>query len=210
MIKAVLYDWGGANEWLFQLIHLRHPEGGDDLMTWISHAGSYKVLPLIATGWLIIAVLLQASGNRQAQRRLMALHMKRLLFGMFICLIAVASLKMALDFARPGSATGAEIIDRWGAVSDKYSLPSGHASISAFLTATLWPLLRLPARLAAILFVLAVGVSRVWLGAHFPADVAAGYLVGLASAWASRTLKGPGGNQMELPASSEACRNRSS
>jgi membrane-associated phospholipid phosphatase len=61
-----------------------------------------------------------------------------------------------------------------------HSLPSGHASFAMLLTASLWPVLNRSWRVAGVVFVLWVGISRISLGAHFPADVIAGFLSSLA------------------------------
>ena len=66
------------------------------------------------------------------------------------------------------------------------SFPSGHALSSAsFATAVIliaWPdrRLRWPTVIVGVGYALAVGVSRVYLGVHYPADVAAGWCLGVA------------------------------
>ena len=62
--------------------------------------------------------------------------------------------------------------------ADQFSFPSGHTS-GAFLAATatgwIFPALLVPLYLWAAL----VGTSRVFLGVHFPSDIAAGALMGI-------------------------------
>ena len=60
------------------------------------------------------------------------------------------------------------------------TLPSGHSSFAMLVTASLWPVLNGRWRVAGACFVLWVGISRMSLGAHFPADVLAGFLSSLA------------------------------
>lgn len=73
-----------------------------------------------------------------------------------------------------------------------HSFPSGHASTAALAYITIGVLIakecsgRRPMILAlavAGLISLAVGVSRVYLGVHWPTDIAAGWVLGAAWAW---------------------------
>ena len=65
-----------------------------------------------------------------------------------------------------------------------YSFPSGHTTAS-FATATVlaaqWPSLTVPLLLVAA----AVGISRTYLGHHYPSDVLAGALIGVLCAYLS-------------------------
>jgi undecaprenyl-diphosphatase len=69
------------------------------------------------------------------------------------------------------------------------SFPSGHAMTAviayasvAYLVARLepTPLLRRTTWMLAIILILAVGISRMYLGVHYPSDILAGYLAGIA------------------------------
>jgi undecaprenyl-diphosphatase len=75
------------------------------------------------------------------------------------------------------------------------SFPSGHATeVTAFLVALLalvWSARsgrgRIAATLASAVLVCAVGTSRVYLGVHYPTDVAAGMILG--GAWAAGVVR---------------------
>ena len=69
-----------------------------------------------------------------------------------------------------------------------YSFPSGHAMGSitlAFATILLcWPTRwRWPVVFNAFVFVLLVGISRVYLSVHYPSDIVAGWTAALAGLW---------------------------
>lgn len=65
-------------------------------------------------------------------------------------------------------------------VETTYSFPSGHTmaamSIAAPLVILAWNTrFRWPTLVVAAIYVVAVGATRVYLGAHFPSDVLAGW-----------------------------------
>ena len=93
-------------------------------------------------------------------------------------------LKNGLRRDRPQEAIG---IQSFIIPSDRFSFPSGHTS-GAFLMATLityfHPALGIPVYIWSSL----VGLSRIFLGVHFPTDILVGMLMGISMACLSLSL----------------------
>ena len=113
------------------------------------------------------------------QRRSAAL----LLSSMLGAGVLVTALKLHFKRIRP------DLAWRWGH-EHSYSFPSGHSLMAIVLYGTLLYLFvrwlddwwkRAVASLLALTLALGIGLSRIYLGAHYPSDVAAGYLAG--SVW---------------------------
>jgi undecaprenyl-diphosphatase len=94
--------------------------------------------------------------------------------------LVVQMLKLALSLPRPVAVLGTEVVQVVGISLGTRAMPSGH-SAAAFALATLLCLLR-PGRgwaLLGLAFAAAVAVSRVAVGAHWPADVFVGSALGI-------------------------------
>jgi membrane-associated phospholipid phosphatase len=66
-----------------------------------------------------------------------------------------------------------------------YGMPSGHAQHSlvfwiAAVSLVKKPSLKLPARIAALFFILVIAFTRLYLGLHFPTDILGGWITGAA------------------------------
>lgn len=95
--------------------------------------------------------------------------------------VAAYAIKHLLDRARPPQ-------DLWVISPDPTgSLPSGHTTTATVILVIAYVLFRhtragRPVLALGVLYALAVGVSRLYLGDHYPADVLASYLTALAAA----------------------------
>jgi undecaprenyl-diphosphatase len=106
--------------------------------------------------------------------------------------IVSTGLKMVFDRPRPDVEAATRVFTA--------SFPSGHATVSAVVYLTLGLLLAeaVPTRPLKIYFIglgvfmtLAVGISRIYIGVHYPTDVIAGWSLGAAWAlacWAGYSL----------------------
>lgn len=81
-------------------------------------------------------------------------------------------LKQMFGAPRPGLLPHLDIVT-------SYSFPSGHAAGGAVLLGALAWIAGRRFWLPAAILVALVGASRVWLGVHWPSDVAAGWIAGL-------------------------------
>jgi undecaprenyl-diphosphatase len=163
------------DEYLFRLVYGAH--GG--ALTHIAAA-----FTLLGEGWVVLG-LLPFLITRRYRSPAFAL------LGVFaVTAAAVALLKLAFHRVRPCNAlTGVRCL--WLDAPTDYSFPSGHAAGSFAFVAFIGSLVlfspesrKRPAlRLAACALLLAtatcIALSRVYLGVHFPGDVAAGSFLGV-------------------------------
>jgi undecaprenyl-diphosphatase len=84
--------------------------------------------------------------------------------------------KNVVDRGRP-TAFLADVVIR-GSRATGLGFPSGHAAVSCALAATAVPFLAVSWRRVVWLAPALVGVARVYVGAHFPLDVAGGWALG--------------------------------
>jgi undecaprenyl-diphosphatase len=128
--------------------------------TILTHAGGARITILAATLPLLLGGALAAT----AQQALIALVVSHLL---------VQLVKRTVGRPRPshGLDCTALVVE-----PDRFSFPSGHAAAAmsvAFVYASVYPALALP----LVVLAGAVGMSRVFLGVHYPGDVLIGQLI---------------------------------
>lgn len=182
-MKEVFYDWGGINVRLFHLINDLRGEMIDRIMLLGTQLGGHTNFEIYLALLAVVAVFSVSRNraqNRSGERALAWLMVISVLsIAYLLDGILLSWLKFALDFPRPPLILPPGAVHIVGRPEYHYSLPSGHASFAMLMVASLWPVLNGYWRIAGIVLALWVGLSRISLGAHFPADVVAGYLSSL-------------------------------
>lgn len=158
-----------AGQALYELLQGLRTPVGDHIMVAFSELGDGTVVMT-----LVVVGLLWMGWKRAWREALYWLAVAG------FAALAVAVFKYTLHFPRP--------VDLYSGV-DSYSFPSGHATLStvvygylAILSAHAFPVRwRWTPYAVATLLITGIAFSRLYLGAHWLADVAAG--VGLGTAW---------------------------
>lgn len=202
MLMHLLYDWGGLNRELFAAINgLRGPVL-DTLMLAGTRLGSAW-----NAGWIALGLALLLACRRLAPRtgiatfatfsarlpeaRTLARLLRVFVVASVLALILVTAAKHGFDMPRPAAALPPGSVAVLAPTGEPYSLPSGHSAFAMLVAVVFWPACPRRWRAALALGALWVGVSRISVGAHFPADVVAGYLCGAACAWLAARLVPP-------------------
>lgn len=145
-------------------------------VSWLSGIGDSK--PLLTVSGVVVAWGLLTGSSRGARQG------GQMLASVLLATVLKNGLKWAVARSRPKLLFERGVYDvELGGPTDKEwsSFPSGHAAASAAMAQACtrcWPEARVPAYLGAAV----LGLSRVPLGKHYPTDVIAGILVGLAAA----------------------------
>ncbi|CAK0776412.1 Peptidase A8 [Gammaproteobacteria bacterium] len=191
-MQWLLYDWGGWNVWLFYSINNLRSDWLDQFMLLGTRLGdhtnfvSYLSVMVLASVVAIARDKTEGSAKGEAVARLGLVSIAVFVLSFWVQGGLIGFLKPMLDFPRPPLALQGAL-HVIGAPEYHHSLPSGHATFAMLVGASFWPLLG-RFRPLAVFFVLWVGLSRISLGMHFPADVVAGYLLSLTVVLAVRLM----------------------
>ena len=92
--------------------------------------------------------------------------------------LAVQLLKRTLVRARPCMPIGVASLIK---APDRFSFPSGHAAASLCIALPMASVLMAPWSIVVLALGFVVGLSRCYLGVHYPGDVVAGWLLAVAA-----------------------------
>jgi undecaprenyl-diphosphatase len=152
--------------WLFQALTPWHAGWLDTSMSWISISGT------ASTVWLLLAIFAMTRPRHRAAAW-------RLVLTLLLCFITVdLVLKPAVARPRPVSIRAYEPARAVPPLPRTLSFPSGHTAAAfgaAVSMSRMWP----QGRVAWWAMALLMGYSRVYVGHHYPLDVAGGALVGI-------------------------------
>lgn len=156
----------GINVGAMELAGVARDRNGAQQLTALMLAASFIGDTAARLGLMIVAgIALWAKGRPRAAAWLALVVIAGMLLN--------AGLKQVFAAPRPDLLPHLDIVR-------SYSFPSGHAAGNMVLFGALALLAkRRWATAAAIVIILSVGISRIWLGVHWPGDVLAGWIVGL-------------------------------
>lgn len=183
MLKKIIYDWYGLNEYLFINLNkffespiFYYPT---IIVSEIFDHKNFFFHVLILLIWALKEILNQKT--KEIFLSWIALFSK-LFFAMIFGYFIISILKTDFAYQRPFcfyQNQAIRIIDYLTNQTNCYeSFPSGHAAFASILFLTLWQKLPLLLRIISIfLFIFGI-LSRIIAAAHFPADILFGCLVG--------------------------------
>jgi membrane-associated phospholipid phosphatase len=176
---SALYNWFGLNRGLFLALNRSHAPVLDQFMLVITWLGHPRLFPFYITAALVMtwrwpAVL--------PQRNILVFALSYVIVSM----VLVPWAKAALDLPRPLAVLGPQAVTVLGHPDPLHSFPSGHAAYATLMAVSLAGEIPLPGQLGLAAFAFLVCVSRIFVGAHFPADVAAGVGISLLVVWGVR------------------------
>lgn len=178
--RQFLYDPNGLNVRWFGAINQATPDWLAPLAQVGSALGSYWGAPFLLITLLLWYKRLDAAAMTQAAA--VRVQAQRFALGFALAWLGVAMLKLIVDFPRPVVALS-DSVRIIGEPELQYSLPSGHTAYAMLAAASLWPLAAPRVRALLVALLAWVAWSRIAVGAHFPADVLAGFLIGGLAAW---------------------------
>lgn len=181
-MRRALYGWYGGNVWLFHVISEFHGRRWVQFMRFVSNLADHRhfalyIVAICAIGILAVSFAFQRNHGEAAAFRWFTVLCVFAISTAFDHIV-VEAMKTWFALPRPGVtfATRPPGAGRTGFLFEAF--PSGHAAFAAVLAVSVWPTARLVVRVLLVFAVLLVGLSRVSLGLHFPADVLGGAAVG--------------------------------
>lgn len=198
--SSFLYDGFGVNLQMFYWLNGLHAPGWDAAMVLGSRLGSF-----FNAAWIFAGLLGVQTWHRWAPQRHQVAWLPHrhavgrwlLVFGLAYGLAAVlvSLLKWGFDMPRPFMVLPEGSVHRLMEPESLHSFPSGHATFAMLVAVVFWPTAQVrwhgAWRALLLLGVAWVGVSRVGVGVHFPADVLAGCLCGLVCGGLARHVVSP-------------------
>jgi membrane-associated phospholipid phosphatase len=160
----------GADHRIINLIATLRTPALDQVMLAITYLGNVRTVIVLAA--VAIGIALLARRYEAAALIPLSLLASTLFF---------ATIKLVVARPRP-------LLEDARIIQSGFSFPSGHAAVSATFYGTLaYLLMRASKRetvkilvgLCAALLVFLIGLSRIYLGVHYPSDVVAGWIAGL-------------------------------
>ena len=160
-------DWSAFDRWLLLAVHEMASPVASVVMETFAFLGSGVALTVLAS---LVGLWCVRRGQR---------HLAFTLWGVGLA-AGLCNLLLKISFARVRPALWAEV-----RLLTTYSFPSGHAmnaaatlGMCAFVIACVAPRWRTAAWWITPVLVAGVGLSRIYLGVHWPSDVLAGWAAG--------------------------------
>lgn len=168
---------GSYDERLLHALVLRRRRLGDVMMLGVTHlADPWVVIPL-ALALVLGVVPGLADAGQLAAFALAGSH------------LAVHLLKRSVVRPRPSLPVGLDFLVE---PPDRFSFPSGHAAAGLSVALPLFLALSGPAAGAILALGFLVGLSRCYLGVHYPGDVLVGWTLAAVAVAAGSALPGVG------------------